>query len=126
MTKKMEIDSAWEDYKNPTDLQEWLDHVNSEMEYDLQNMDSLEERLRGNYFNRPDKNTVMLCDNYWDVESPDYMGYIWNEDHYMYMEDVFAEGRRIAALQWHHIEPVNDPYWKQCVDLIEEKLNEKL
>lgn len=98
--KQAQIDSAWDEFKNPTDLQEWLDYINSEMEAELQYKNVLSKAYAWELYDNPSIQE--------DIQNS-------------LQEELYAN-YVAQTMQWHHIEPVNEPYWKQCVDLIEERL----
>lgn len=120
-TEMMEMSyDQWQSFIDP-DHWEYLDHMKDVVGFPVEDKEACwkdfeeemqkGERTLGQYFNRLSKEEAWeLYDN---RSAEDVHNSIEEE---LYSKHVAQE------MQWHHIEPVNDPYWKQCVDLIEEKL----
>ncbi len=127
MDKKTALEMSYDEWQAILDPDHWeyLDYMKDVRGLDIRNKESCwedfyqemesPERELGNYSDRISKTDVW---EHYEKQSQEI------DDQNSIEEDMYA--KFVAQeMQWHHIEPVNDPYWKRCVDKIEKALNSK-
>jgi len=123
MDKETMLNMSYDEFQSYIDPDHWeyLDHMKDFVGFPVEDREACwkdfekeltkGEQVLGQYFNRLSKEEA------WELYDCRSIEDIQNSIE----EDIYA--KYVAqTMQWHHIEPIGDPYWKQCVDKIEEKL----
>tara|TARA_Y100000588_G_scaffold244854_1_gene259057 strand:- start:6028 stop:6414 length:387 start_codon:yes stop_codon:yes gene_type:complete len=127
MDKETMLNMSYDELQSYIDPDHWeyLDHMKDIVGFPVEDREACwkdfekeitkGEQVLGQYFNRLSKEEA------WELY--DYRSFSEIEqDEYDAEKSEKYDNHTLQIMQWHHIEPVEDPYWKQCVDIIEEKL----
>lgn len=127
MTKTEALNMSYDEWQAILDPDHWeyLDHMENINGFDISDMEccwfafqeemNLQEKDLENHFNRVSKEEAWEL---YEGRTPCQV----REDQIDELKEDLYNKHTLQIMDWHHIKPVSDPYWKQCVNTIEKKL----